>query len=101
PPCTLLRLYLDRDGDGWGDASSPVEACAPDCWLVERSGDCDDADASVHPDAREIAEDGIDQDCDGVDAVVLPLGACASAPAPVRWALLFGVLAFLRRREAQ
>ncbi|WP_437777913.1 putative metal-binding motif-containing protein [Sorangium sp. So ce1097] len=36
----------DRDGDGF-DASE----------------DCNDANAKVHPDAAEICDDGIDNDC--------------------------------------
>ncbi len=46
PPC------LDRDGDG-------ITTC---------QGDCDDADAAVHPGATEIGGDGIDNDCDGREA---------------------------------
>lgn len=52
PPC------VDADGDGYYDAAgcgTPV--------------DCDDADASIYPGAPEIADDGIDQDCDGKDEV--------------------------------
>ena len=41
----------DADLDGW-------VAC----------GDCDDSEATVYPGAPETCGDGIDQDCDGVDA---------------------------------
>lgn len=43
---------VDMDGDG-----------------ALASADCDDADASVHPGAAEVCEDGVDQDCDGFDRV--------------------------------
>jgi serine protease AprX len=46
---------LDRDGDG-----------ATSC-----GGDCDDGDAARAPGAPEVPYDGVDQDCDGVDAVDL------------------------------
>ena len=35
--------------------------------------DCDVNDSSVYPNAVEIMGDGIDQDCDGSDAVPHPL----------------------------
>ena len=31
-------------------------------------GDCDDADPERNPGATDVPDDGIDQDCDGVDA---------------------------------
>lgn len=53
---------LDNDGDGWTDVG----------------GDCNDSDASVYPNAPEIPEDGIDQNCDGQDAVLGCLDELAS-----------------------
>lgn len=37
-----------------------------DGWTVE-AGDCDDGDATIHPDATETAGDGIDSNCDDSD----------------------------------
>ena len=49
-------LEVDSDGDGF----------------TEESGDCDDDDSSINPDAAEIPGDGIDQDCDGEDEELDP-----------------------------
>ncbi|MBP6633942.1 MAG: sulfatase [Kofleriaceae bacterium] len=54
----VWRLVLDRDGDG---ASAALGG-----------GDCDDGDRRRHPGARDLAGDGLDQDCDGVDAIAPP-----------------------------
>lgn len=53
---TISVLYtgapdMDDDGDG----------------TSEYQGDCNDADAAVHPGAIDVCGDGIDQDCNGVD----------------------------------
>ena len=73
--------YLDGDGDGFGDPSSPVNACLqPENYLADDS-DCDDADDQVHPGAPEQCN-GIDDDCNGTaddDSVVLGSAeACAA-----------------------
>ncbi len=48
-------LFIDNDGDGFFTAAAGGQ-------------DCDDYDATVYPGAPEIPDDGVDQDCDGVDA---------------------------------
>lgn len=59
--------YADVDGDTWGDSTSTVDACDAPGDHVDRGGDCDDNDASVHPEATEVPYDGVDQDCSGSD----------------------------------
>jgi len=79
--CTTPYL-IDSDGDGFGDDESEVLlACEAPPGRVEEGGDCDDADASVYPGAAEVADDGVDQDCNGRDAAIEPSGGCATAPA--------------------
>lgn len=60
--------YRDSDKDGFGDkANKKTSATRPDGY-VSAAGDCNDADASINPKAKEILNDGVDQDCNGVDA---------------------------------
>ncbi|NOY90042.1 MAG: hypothetical protein GXP55_02450 [Deltaproteobacteria bacterium] len=59
------QWYLDLDHDGYGDESLPaIESCDPQPGRVPRGGDCDDADATIHPGAADPCGGG-DQDCDG------------------------------------
>ncbi|MAA79685.1 MAG: hypothetical protein CL916_10535, partial [Deltaproteobacteria bacterium] len=57
-------LYLDYDGDGFGDPSSSVSSCMPVSGYVSDNTDCDDIQSSVHPGADEYCN-SIDDDCDG------------------------------------
>ncbi len=57
--------HPDADGDGHGDAATGTAACEPPAgWLADGS-DCDDTDPAVSPDATEVCDDGVDNDCDG------------------------------------
>ncbi len=61
-----VSWYLDTDGDGFGDPTSPVVvSCAPVPSRSLLGTDCDDTDGAVHPAAAEACN-GIDDDCNGV-----------------------------------
>lgn len=53
----LARVAGTLDGDGDGHAA----------WLCGDGCDCDDDDGDRHPGRLEVADDGVDQDCDGED----------------------------------
>ncbi len=57
--------YRDEDGDGWGGQYYEVLRCSPPDSYVDNDDDCDDADATVHPEADELCNE-VDDDCDGV-----------------------------------
>ena len=58
--------FIDADGDGFG-AGEGIPSCDNiDGYSID-SGDCDDGNAAVHPEAEEICGYGEDSDCDGED----------------------------------
>jgi hypothetical protein len=73
--CEPRTWFLDDDGDGFGDARQASDGCEAPEDHVSRAGDCDDAHPAVHPDAAEVCDDGIDNDCDTIiDGGCLPAG---------------------------
>ena len=75
------RFYPDADGDGFGDGSAPVEACAAPEHFTPIVGDCDDRFDDVNPGELEIC-DGRDNNCNGEvdDGVLNRCGACGPVP---------------------
>ncbi|MCO4748001.1 MAG: hypothetical protein KC912_24625, partial [Proteobacteria bacterium] len=66
------KFFEDHDGDGWGDPMTAVSSCTGQVptsggpW-VNDGYDCNDADASINPQAQETCDDLEDSDCDGGD----------------------------------
>ena len=57
--------YPDADGDGFGDLGTAVTDCSQPEGYVALGGDCDDSDPLIHPEAAELCNDELDNDCDG------------------------------------
>lgn len=75
-----MTCETDADGDGY---------CADD--KDDKGYDCDDNNPSVHPGAKEVWDNGVDEDCDGSDSI--------TPPAPVLKA--FGVRAADKKAVAR
>ncbi len=64
--CSALGpWYRDEDGDGYGDAALPTQACEPPSGHVADDTDCADDDPQTYPGATPQC-DGVDHDCDGL-----------------------------------
>lgn len=77
-----LLWYWDADGDNY--AMDTLTSCAsPGAEWTNVSmnlGDCNDADATINPAADEVCENGLDEDCNGVDDICIITG-CTDANA--------------------
>lgn len=60
----LAEWYPDADNDQVGAITASIIACSAPPGYVNNTGDCDDANADVSPNALELC-DGLDNDCDG------------------------------------
>lgn len=64
-----FTYYLDADNDGFGDSDYPELFCNPTSpdGYVDNDSDCDDSNPDINPDAIDIADNGIDENCSGID----------------------------------
>jgi hypothetical protein len=56
-------VYRDADEDGYGDPAVSIQGCL--AGYVANNYDCNDADATIHPNAVDICGNGIDENCSG------------------------------------
>jgi PKD repeat protein len=62
----VTTYYADADGDGYGNPNASVSNCAQPAGYVTNNTDCSDASASVHPNAMEICNNNMDDNCNGL-----------------------------------
>ena len=58
-------FHADADEDGFGGEVTACLCEATEEYPASEALDCDDGDADVNPDADEVCDDEIDNDCDG------------------------------------
>lgn len=64
---TFTNYFVDADGDNFGTGAA-ISLCEnPGTGYALNDTDCDDTDDMVYPGAIEIIDNGIDENCDGVD----------------------------------
>ncbi|MFA4846542.1 MAG: MopE-related protein, partial [Patescibacteria group bacterium] len=61
-----VRWYRDKDDDKHGNVNVFEDNCAQPNGYILTNDDCDDEDVATYPEALEICDDKIDQDCDGI-----------------------------------
>jgi hypothetical protein len=67
-PASLRDFYPDIDRDGFGSSTGVRQACDPDLTESTNNVDCDDFNPAILPGATETPADGVDSNCDGLEA---------------------------------
>lgn len=68
----LITYYLDSDNDGFGTPNSTTTTCSnvtPGGYSVNNL-DCDDSNNAINPNALEIPNNNVDENCDGTLSVI-------------------------------
>jgi hypothetical protein len=69
----LVPFFADVDMDGFGDPNTEMIACDPPPGFVDNNLDCDDENENIYPEAVEIPDNGIDEDCEDGDLITTHL----------------------------
>ncbi len=66
-----FTYYIDADGDGYGILANSLTTCLTSIpsGYANNDLDCNDANSLINPTAKDIANNGIDEDCNGVDLI--------------------------------
>ena len=67
---TQQTVYVDSDGDGYGNADLIELRCDLEDGYAENGEDCDDENDQVYPNAPEYCVENSDIDCDGIESLV-------------------------------
>lgn len=74
PDCAAVSYYCDSDLDTYHSAAvsgtCAYTGCEPIGCLTAAGNDCNDSNPGINPGAAEVANDGIDQDCNGADTIM-------------------------------
>lgn len=67
----FTTYYTDADNDGFGTGSTGLSFCSnPGPDFSTNNQDCDDSNGEINPNATDILDNGIDENCDGVDGIL-------------------------------
>jgi len=66
----LHTWYEDADSDTFGNPDVSQTGNTQPTGYVDNDEDCDDTNPNINPDAVEIADNGIDENCDGLDSLI-------------------------------
>lgn len=62
----VTTYYADADGDGFGNPNASVSNCAQPIGFILNNTDCSDNLASVNPNAVELCNNNLDDNCNGI-----------------------------------
>jgi hypothetical protein len=65
---TEKTWYADNDGDSYGNPDVSRLNCGKPAGFVANNLDCSDSNMNIHPGATDLPDNGIDEDCNGMDS---------------------------------